>query len=69
MKSLLRSSSLQKAVSILLIVLALLWFVNRFTSFLPQAITDILPWLNLVGILFIVAALYDNAINSRGMGK
>lgn len=69
MKSLLRSSSLQKAVSILLIVLALLWFVNRVTSFLPQVITDILPWLNLVGILFIVAALYDNAINSRCMSK
>jgi hypothetical protein len=64
MKSLLRSSSFQKMVAIFLIVLSLIWLVDRFVANLPLVIRDIMMLLNLIGVLFLAAVLINGSLNS-----
>jgi hypothetical protein len=58
MKSLLRSSLLQKVVAALLFALALLWLSDKFWNF-PIVIKDIMVLLTMIGTFFVVAAQFS----------
>lgn len=58
MKSLLRSSLLQKVVAALLFALALLWLSDEFWNF-PIVIKDIMVLLTMIGTFFVVAAQFS----------